>query len=47
MPAEVAQGFERVGDGAVREVVELLLKAQGKWPEILKHYEIGAQGAQK
>jgi 3-deoxy-D-manno-octulosonate 8-phosphate phosphatase (KDO 8-P phosphatase) len=28
------------GDGAVREVVELLLKAQGKWPEILKHYEL-------
>jgi 3-deoxy-D-manno-octulosonate 8-phosphate phosphatase (KDO 8-P phosphatase) len=29
------------GDGAVREVVELLLKAQGNWPKILKHYEIG------
>ena len=29
------------GDGAVREVVELLLKAQGTWCEILKHYEIG------
>lgn len=29
------------GEGAVREVVELLLKAQGLWPEILKHYEIG------
>jgi len=29
------------GDGAVREVVELLLKAQGHWPKILKHYEIG------
>ena len=28
------------GEGAVREVVELLLKAQGRWPEILKHYEI-------
>jgi len=28
------------GEGAVREVVELLLKAQNKWPEILKHYEI-------
>ncbi len=28
------------GEGAVREVVELLLKAQGKWAEILKHYEI-------
>jgi 3-deoxy-D-manno-octulosonate 8-phosphate phosphatase (KDO 8-P phosphatase) len=29
------------GEGAVREVVELLLKAQGKWAEILKHYEVG------
>jgi 3-deoxy-D-manno-octulosonate 8-phosphate phosphatase (KDO 8-P phosphatase) len=28
------------GEGAVREVVELLLKAQCKWPEILKHYEL-------
>jgi 3-deoxy-D-manno-octulosonate 8-phosphate phosphatase (KDO 8-P phosphatase) len=30
----------RGGDGAVREVVELLFKAQGKWDGILKHYEI-------
>jgi 3-deoxy-D-manno-octulosonate 8-phosphate phosphatase (KDO 8-P phosphatase) len=29
------------GSGAVREVVELLLKAQGRWGEILKHYEVG------
>jgi 3-deoxy-D-manno-octulosonate 8-phosphate phosphatase (KDO 8-P phosphatase) len=29
------------GEGAVREVVELLLKAQGKWQEILEHYEMG------
>jgi 3-deoxy-D-manno-octulosonate 8-phosphate phosphatase (KDO 8-P phosphatase) len=29
------------GEGAVREVVELLLKAQGHWGGILKHYEIG------
>ncbi|HKE22943.1 MAG TPA: HAD hydrolase family protein [Bryobacteraceae bacterium] len=29
------------GDGAVREVVELLLKSQGLWCEILKHYELG------
>ncbi len=29
------------GEGAVREVVELILKAQGRWSEILKHYEIG------
>jgi len=28
------------GQGAVREVVELLLKAQNLWPEILKHYEV-------
>ncbi|HEY9139776.1 MAG TPA: HAD hydrolase family protein [Bryobacteraceae bacterium] len=28
------------GEGAVREVVELLLKAQGKWQEILEHYEV-------
>ena len=28
------------GAGAVREVCEFLLKAQGKWPEILKKYEI-------
>jgi 3-deoxy-D-manno-octulosonate 8-phosphate phosphatase (KDO 8-P phosphatase) len=28
------------GRGAVREVVELLLKAQGYWEEILKHYEL-------
>ena len=34
------------GDGAVREVVELLLKAQGKWAEILRHYEVGADAAE-
>jgi 3-deoxy-D-manno-octulosonate 8-phosphate phosphatase (KDO 8-P phosphatase) len=28
------------GEGAVREVVELLLKAQNRWGEILQHYEI-------
>ena len=28
------------GEGAVREVVELLLKAQNRWCEILNHYEI-------
>jgi 3-deoxy-D-manno-octulosonate 8-phosphate phosphatase (KDO 8-P phosphatase) len=28
------------GEGAVREVVELLLKAQNRWREILRHYEI-------
>ena len=29
------------GRGAVRESVELLLRAQGRWAEILQHYEIG------
>ena len=29
------------GQGAVREVVELVLEAQGRWSEILRHYEIG------
>ena len=33
------------GHGALRDVVELLLKAQGRWEEILRHYEIG-QGRQ-
>jgi 3-deoxy-D-manno-octulosonate 8-phosphate phosphatase (KDO 8-P phosphatase) len=28
------------GQGAVREVVELLLRAQGRWDEILRHYEV-------
>lgn len=28
------------GAGALREIVELILKAQGKWPEIVKRYEI-------
>ena len=30
------------GSGAVREVVELILKAQGCWEEILKKYEISS-----
>ena len=25
---------------AVREVCELILKAQGKWPDVLAHYDI-------
>jgi 3-deoxy-D-manno-octulosonate 8-phosphate phosphatase (KDO 8-P phosphatase) len=29
------------GAGAVREVIEMILKAQGLWADILKHYEIG------
>ncbi|MEX2264233.1 MAG: HAD hydrolase family protein [Bryobacteraceae bacterium] len=28
------------GGGAVREVVEIILKAQGYWPEILAKYEV-------
>lgn len=28
------------GSGAIREVCELILRAQGKWPEIVKKYEI-------
>ena len=28
------------GHGALRDVVELLLKAQGRWDDILKHYEL-------
>ena len=28
------------GEGAVRETIELILKAQGLWESILKHYEI-------
>lgn len=28
------------GHGALRDVVELLLQAQGKWDEVLAHYEL-------
>ena len=28
------------GQGAVREVVELILQARGLWPELLKKYEV-------
>ncbi len=28
------------GRGAVRETVELILKARGRWQEILRHYEL-------
>src|SRR5690349_5109314 len=31
------------GKGAVREVIELLLRSQGRWDEILKHYEVCIQ----
>ena len=30
------------GGGALREVAELLLKAQGRWPEIRSRYELDA-----
>ena len=33
----------RGGEGAVREVVELILKARGLWNTILKHYEMAPQ----
>jgi len=29
------------GDGAIREVIELILKAQGTWRELLDKYEVG------
>jgi 3-deoxy-D-manno-octulosonate 8-phosphate phosphatase (KDO 8-P phosphatase) len=32
------------GHGALRDAVELLLKAQGHWGEIARHYEIGRRG---
>jgi len=31
------------GSSAIREVVELVLEAQGRWPEILKKYEADQQ----
>jgi 3-deoxy-D-manno-octulosonate 8-phosphate phosphatase (KDO 8-P phosphatase) len=30
----------RGGDGAVREVIELLLRARGAWEELLRKYEV-------
>jgi 3-deoxy-D-manno-octulosonate 8-phosphate phosphatase (KDO 8-P phosphatase) len=33
------------GDGAVRETIEVILKAQGLWDGVLKHYEIGDGGS--
>ena len=32
------------GDGAVREIVELVLKAQGKWPAVVESYRSPADG---
>jgi 3-deoxy-D-manno-octulosonate 8-phosphate phosphatase (KDO 8-P phosphatase) len=42
-PPEVLERVDYVtkaegGDGAVREVVEKILKYQGKWEEVLKRY---------
>ncbi|HYL35279.1 MAG TPA: HAD hydrolase family protein [Bryobacteraceae bacterium] len=31
---------KRGGDGAVREIAELLLKAQGHWDDLLRKYEV-------
>jgi 3-deoxy-D-manno-octulosonate 8-phosphate phosphatase (KDO 8-P phosphatase) len=28
------------GKGAIREAIEVILKAQGFWPELLKKYEV-------
>ena len=36
----------RGGDGAVREVIELLLKAQGHWEDLLRKYEVPIESAQ-
>jgi 3-deoxy-D-manno-octulosonate 8-phosphate phosphatase (KDO 8-P phosphatase) len=35
------------GHGAIREVAELLLRAQGRWEAILAHYEIGRARQEK
>lgn len=32
------------GSGAVREIIEYLLKAQGKWTEIVEYYRTGSNG---
>jgi 3-deoxy-D-manno-octulosonate 8-phosphate phosphatase (KDO 8-P phosphatase) len=45
--AEVKQAANAItcvpgGSGAVREVIELLLKARGVWADLLKKYEVGA-----
>lgn len=31
------------GQGAIREVAEILLKTQGHWDDVLEHYEIGRE----
>jgi 3-deoxy-D-manno-octulosonate 8-phosphate phosphatase (KDO 8-P phosphatase) len=31
--------MRRGGHGAVREICEMLLQAQGKWPEVATRYE--------
>jgi len=34
----------RGGDGAVRELCEMILQAQGKWPEVAERYEFSEKG---
>jgi 3-deoxy-D-manno-octulosonate 8-phosphate phosphatase (KDO 8-P phosphatase) len=36
----------RGGSGAVREAIEVIMRAQGFWEEILKHYEVGTGTAE-
>jgi 3-deoxy-D-manno-octulosonate 8-phosphate phosphatase (KDO 8-P phosphatase) len=31
---------QKGGRGAVREICEIILKAQGKWPEVAARYEL-------
>ena len=34
------------GRGAVREVIELILRAQGHWDELLRKYEVPIEAVQ-
>ncbi len=34
------------GSGAVRDAIEVIMRAQGFWEEILRHYEVGAGAAE-
>jgi 3-deoxy-D-manno-octulosonate 8-phosphate phosphatase (KDO 8-P phosphatase) len=34
------------GSGAVRDAIEVIMRAQGFWEEILQHYEVGADTAE-
>ena len=46
-PTSGGQPFDlgTLGGIAVREVVELILRARGLWGGVLKHYELAAVGA--